>query len=153
MFYPQLSFYRYNYFLQQFYGAESHRKLLCYQNRCRLSFQVAFLHCFNIGISFTQQFEPVSRENDCDGVTFIGHDPNVIEIPYKKSEEILPYDRQTHLDDIYDPRFTGYGTSYRSYLEPVTGQTRFYYDDIDAYKRPNYLCRSKVDHIPSSISV
>ena len=92
-------------------------------------------------------------KNDYNGVTFIGHDPNVIEIPYKKSEEILPYDRQTHLDDIYDPRFTGYGTSYRSYLEPVTGQTRFYYDDIDAYKRPNYLCRSKVDHIPSSISV
>ena len=64
----------------------------------------------------------------------------------------MPYDKQTHLSDIYDPRFTGYGTSYRSYVEPVTGQVRFYYDDVDAHKRPNYLCRSKVDFIPSSMT-
>ena len=105
----------------------------------------------NIGISFTQQFEPITCENDCNGTTFIGHDPNIMEIPHEKSEQILPYDRQTHLSDLYDPRFTGYGTSYRSYLEPVTGQVRFYYDDIDAQKRVNYLSRSKVDFIPSSI--
>ncbi len=106
----------------------------------------------NIGISFTQQFEPVTCDKDCNGVTFIGHDPNIMEIPYEKPEEILPYDKQTHLSDIYDPRFTGYGTSYRSYVEPVTGQVRFYYDDVDAHKRPNYLCRSKVDFIPSSLT-
>lgn len=105
----------------------------------------------NIGISFTQQFEPVTCEKDCDGVTFIGHDPNVMEIPHEKSSQIQPYDKQTHISDIYDPRFTGYGTSYRSYVEPVTGQVRFYYDDIDAYKRPNYLSRSNVDFIPSSV--
>ena len=75
-----------------------------------------------------------------------------MEIPYEKPEELLPYERQTHLADIYDPRFTGYGTSYRSYVEPVTGQVRFYYDDVDAYKRPNYLCRSNVDFIPSSLT-
>ena len=107
----------------------------------------------NIGISFTQQFEPVTCEKDCDGVTFIGHDPNVTSLPYIKTEEILPYDRQTHLSDINDPRFTGYGTSYRSYIEPVTGQPRFYYDDVDSYKRPNYMSRSNIDHLPSSIGV
>jgi len=106
----------------------------------------------NIGISFTQQFEPTTCTKDKSGMTFIGHDPNVVELPEEKSEQLIPYDRQTHLADIYDPRFTGYGTSYRSYIEPVTGQARFYYDDVDAYKRPNMLCRSKVDHIPSSVS-
>lgn len=106
----------------------------------------------NIGISFTQQFEPVTCEKNCDGVTFIGHDPNVMQIPYIKTKEVLPYDRQTHLADITDPRFTGYGTSYRSYIEPVTGQPRFYYDDVDAYKRPSYLTRSNVDFLPSSLS-
>ncbi len=74
-----------------------------------------------------------------------------MEVPKSKPEQILPYERQTHLSDLYDPRFTGYGTSSRSYLEPVTGQVRFYYDDIDSYKRPNYISRSKVDFIPSSI--
>lgn len=105
----------------------------------------------NIGISFTQQFEPISVQKDKNGVTFIGHDPNVRELP-KQENDLLPYDRLTHVSDIYDPRFTGYGTGYRSYIEPVTGQPRFYYDDVDAHKRPSYISRSNVDFIPSSLS-
>ena len=27
--------------------------------------------------------------------------------------------------NVYDPRFTGYGTNYRTYIESVTGQPRF----------------------------
>lgn len=105
----------------------------------------------NMGISFTQQFEPITIQKDKGGVTFIGHDPNVRELP-KKEQDLLPYDRLTHISDIYDPRFTGYGTGYRSYIEPVTGQPRFYYDDVDAHKRPSYISRSDVDFIPSSLS-
>jgi hypothetical protein len=107
----------------------------------------------NIGISFTQQFEHITPETDKYGTTFIGHDPNVMELPHEKKEEIFPYDRQTHISDIYDPRHTGAGTSYRSYVEPMTGRVRYYYDDVDAHKRPSFLCRSNVDHIPSSIGV
>jgi hypothetical protein len=106
----------------------------------------------NIGISFTQQFEPISVQKDKNGVTFIGHDPNVREFPKQEDQDLLPYDRLTHISDIYDPRFTGYGTGYRSYIEPVTGQPRFYYDDVDAHKRPSYISRSNVDFIPSSLS-
>lgn len=106
----------------------------------------------NIGISFTQQFEPILCEKDCDGnVTYVGKDPNINTENYANSKQLIPYDRQVHLSDIYDPRFSGYGTSYRSYIEPVTGQVRFYYGDVDAYKRPNYISRSNVDFIPSSI--
>ena len=50
-------------------------------------------------------------------------------------------------EDIYDPRFTGYGTSYRSYYDDFVGQPRFYYDDVDAMRMPNYVIRSKVDHL------
>ena len=48
-------------------------------------------------------------------------------------------------DNIYDPRFTGYGTSYRNYVDNVTGQPRFPYDDINAKRMPNYIVRSKID--------
>ena len=41
--------------------------------------------------------------------------------------------------NVYDPRFTGYGTSYRTYIEPMTGQPRFYYDDVDAIRKYNYI--------------
>jgi len=50
--------------------------------------------------------------------------------------------------DIYDPRFTGYGTSYRSYNDDALGQTRFYYDDINAVRMPNYISRSNIDTQP-----
>tara|TARA_B100001769_G_C21912305_1_gene492240 strand:- start:51 stop:779 length:729 start_codon:yes stop_codon:yes gene_type:complete len=104
----------------------------------------------NIGISFTPQFTPVSIEQNKNGITLIGHDPSIV--PFGKKEELIPYDKQVHLNEIYDPRYTGYGTSYRSYVEPVTGQVRFYYDDVDAHKRPNYICKSNVDFLPSSLS-
>ena len=47
--------------------------------------------------------------------------------------------------DVYDPRFYGYGTSYRSYTDELTGQTRFYYDDINSIRMPNYVSRSNID--------
>lgn len=34
-------------------------------------------------------------------------------------------------DNVYDPRSCGYGDDRRSYLEPVTGQRRFFYKDVD----------------------
>ena len=43
--------------------------------------------------------------------------------------------------NVYDPRFTGYGTSYRAYNEPVTGQTRFYYDDVNAMECQTILLK------------
>ena len=47
--------------------------------------------------------------------------------------------------NIYDPRFSGYGTSYRAYTDKDLGQTKFYYDDINAIRMPNYLVRSNID--------
>jgi hypothetical protein len=51
------------------------------------------------------------------------------------------------IDQIYDPRFNGYGDEYRSYGDVNLGQVQYYYSDIDAIRRPNFITRSKVDFL------
>lgn len=46
---------------------------------------------------------------------------------------------------VYDPRFSGYGSSNRSYLDPQLGQQKYFYDDIDAVRFPSYITRNKLD--------
>ena len=100
----------------------------------------------NIGISFTQQFVPASDRIDprTGALLRTEYDPRTLEqvwIPdngFKTPTE----------SDIYDPRFTGYGTSYRSYNDNVCGPPRFYYDDVNAIRMPNYISRSNIDNQP-----
>ena len=77
----------------------------------------------NIGISLPQTFE----EDD--------------------SEIIEPFEN-VNMSNVYDPRFNGYGTSYRQYFDKNVGQPRFYYDDINAVKMPNYITRNHIDVTP-----
>lgn len=96
----------------------------------------------NIGISFTQQFEPTtSSRSDGKGLTYVEHDPRIFN-PKQQSRELPMGITEA---DVYDPRFSGYGTSYRAYTEDVTGQTRFYYDDVNSIRMPNYISRSNID--------
>lgn len=98
----------------------------------------------NIGISFTQQFEPLSFSRDeRDDLTYTEHDPRV----YQPKVAQRSPDMSVTESNIYDPRFSGYGTSYRAYTDNNIGQTRFYYDDIDSVRMPNYITRSNIDHI------
>jgi len=102
----------------------------------------------NIGISFQQQFEPTTITTDPDSgdLLFTEHDPRIIEpIEIKPNVDIMTAATEAN---VYDPRFSGYGTSYRSFTERVTGQPRFYYDDIDAIRMPNYIVRSDIDNQP-----
>ena len=99
----------------------------------------------NIGISFTQQFQPVEVSRRGGDTMFTTKDPR----------QVCPDDTYTMntdpmRQDVYDPRGTGYGTSYRSYVDPLLGQTRYYYDDVNAVRQGNFLIRSEVDHLPSS---
>lgn len=98
----------------------------------------------NLGISFTQPHLPYAcRMDDRGNMMFDEFDPN--QYP---SEYISPTRQQTGVlprNEIYDPRLTGYGTSYRSYNDPLTGQPRFYYDDIDAHTQSNFISRNKID--------
>ncbi len=93
----------------------------------------------NIGISFTQQFKPTTYSIDEKGLTFTEHDPLLYNPPQSGQPMGITE------SDVYDPRFYGYGTSYRSYTDELTGQTRFYYDDINSIRMPNYVSRSNID--------
>lgn len=46
---------------------------------------------------------------------------------------------------IYDPRMVGYSDSKRGYVDKLLGQSKFYYDDINAARAPNYITRNKID--------
>jgi hypothetical protein len=94
----------------------------------------------NIGISFTQQIPPTTLSEQDGELLFEQHDPNL----YQPPEPELP-DQSPNASNVTDPRFTGYGASNRAYHEHMTGQTRFYYKDVDAIRMPNYISRSKVD--------
>lgn len=99
----------------------------------------------DIGISYQQQFEPKTRMVDEQGnVWYRQYDPRLVQTrtEYLDPNELPPTETST-----YDPRFSGYGTSYRSYIDEVTGQPRYAYDDINAQRMPNYIVRSKVDTI------
>ena len=95
----------------------------------------------NIGISFTPQFKPKTYYKNENNTTYIEHDPNTFH------EKIQDRDLDSNIAEynIYDPRFNGYGTSYRAYNDNNLGQTKFYYDDINSVKMPNYLVRSNID--------
>ena len=95
----------------------------------------------NIGISFTQQFEPKSCLVDQNGINYTEHDP----MTYTNTYTTNDINTSIAEHNIYDPRFTGYGTSYRSYTDKNLGNTKFYYDDINSVKMPNYLVRSNID--------
>lgn len=96
----------------------------------------------NIGISFNQQLEPTTVETNEHGINYSLHDSRIIE------PKIENYKTSITESNIYDPRFTGYGTSYRSYIDKQTGQPRFMYDDINSIRMPNYITRSKIDFEP-----
>ena len=60
---------------------------------------------------------------------------------------IEPYE-DVNMSNVYDPRFYGYGTSYRGYYDKTVGQPRYYYDDVNAIKMPNYISRNNIDVTP-----
>jgi hypothetical protein len=62
-------------------------------------------------------------------------------------EMIEPFE-DVNASNVYDPRFYGYGTSYRGYVDKNLGQPRFYYDDVNAIRMPNYITRNKIDVMP-----
>lgn len=95
----------------------------------------------NIGISFQQQFLPRTYSQSNTGLEIVDHDPNFAPPP----DTIIEPVEEPNIYNVYDPRTHGYGTSYRNYVDNVTGQARFPYDDINAIKMPNYVVRSKID--------
>lgn len=101
----------------------------------------------NIGISWNQQMPPTTcNVDEKGGILYTEHDPRLVKPkPIEPNYEVI---NEVNNANIYDPRFHGAGTSYRSYVDKMTGQPRFMYDDVNAIRRPNYLVRSNIDHEP-----
>ena len=103
--------------------------------------QVTDSYQSNIGVDYAQQFHPVRCEMENGKRVYVEEDSRL-------ATPAQPIQRPPEVTNanVYDPRSNGYGTSYRQYIDPMTGQPRFYYDDIDAVRRPNFIIRSNVDH-------
>ena len=121
----------------------------------------------NMGISYNPDLPPrvVDQVAMYDGAYPLYHriDPQLVReggIPKGRLEEMPrrtqwsakyntydTIDGSVNFEDIYDPRFTGYGDEYRSYVDINLGNVQYYYSDIDAYRDPNFGTRSKVDFI------
>lgn len=121
----------------------------------------------NMGISYNPDLPPrvVDQVAMYDGAYPLYHriDPQLVReggIPKERLEEMPrrtqwsakyntydTIDGSVNFEDIYDPRFTGYGDEYRSYVDINLGNVQYYYSDIDAYRDPNFGTRSKVDFI------
>lgn len=120
------------------------------------------------GITYTPQIPPKFRDqvyNSKDNKTYPIYtrvDPQLIRdqgVPARLLEQPVRNDwsadysswqaapGSVNYEDIYDPRFTGYGDPYRSYVDVNLGNVNYYYGDIDAYRYPNFVTRSKVDFI------
>ena len=104
----------------------------------------------NMGISYQQPFLPtysslVNRKDDnSKGTLYQQYDPNFA--PQYQCQD--PPNKAISEDTIYDPRFNGYGTSYRSYVDEQLGQPQFFYDDIDVHRRNKFITRNKLDWEP-----
>jgi hypothetical protein len=121
----------------------------------------------NIGISYTPQQPPLVLDqvamNDASYPLFHRIDPQLVRDQNLSEDRLSELPRRTtwsskysgleagpgtvNFEDIYDPRFNGYGDPYRSYGDVNLGQVQYYYSDLDAYRYPNFGIRSKVDFI------
>ena len=101
----------------------------------------------NIGISFAEGLNPIERTSDDVYSKEYVDTPETLSIKrrrrrndrYKKSIDI--YSR----DNMYDPRFSGYGDQSRSYVDDLTGSVKFFYDDVDNINMPREINRSNID--------
>ena len=123
----------------------------------------------SIGISYPPQFEKI-KESNIEGTGNIlfsdrynnvyreqpkHNDSKLIEAYQPTNFEVIKQvspptfteelNQEPNVYNVYDPRFNGYGSDNRNYLNPLLNQQRYYYDDVDSIRRPNYIVRSKID--------
>lgn len=104
----------------------------------------------NIGISYQPQFKPVLKSSTGNSTTYT-ETKNFGEL-INSDFSTEPQVQTPNIYNTFDPRFNGYGSDNRSYIDRTTGQQRFFYDDINAIKMPNYISRSNIDFINAADS-
>jgi len=99
----------------------------------------------NIGTAFQQQFEPVDVKNINNRLAFNQQNPLEPNIQNNIMSFKNPPCEPLSAANMTDPRLTSYGTSYRAYTDPLLGQTKYYYDDVDSVLMPSYITHNKLD--------
>jgi hypothetical protein len=108
--------------------------------------QVMEPQVYNMGISHTQQFQPVDISEDQFGnKIFTQQNPR---LNCSKNQNIVIDPPTPNESNVFDPRMNGYGSNNRAYIDPLTGRPRFYYDDINAVREGNFFIKSNVDALP-----
>lgn len=108
--------------------------------------QVVGFPSSNIGISFQEPlYNTTVTKNQQGGNTFTELDPNQVFEPEPFND---PYQDEPTYSEVYDPRLNGYGSQKRAYIDPMTGQPRYFYKDVDAVRRGNLFTRNNIDHLP-----
>jgi hypothetical protein len=100
-----------------------------------------------------ESYEPISKKASTKKPSPTARSPSPRKPPSEwnaRKAGVSAYQHPQLEDDVsiynvFDPRFAGYGSDNRNYLEPTLRQPRYFYDDIDAIRRPNYIVRSKID--------
>eukprot|EP00122_Pirum_gemmata_P012925 Pgem_evm10s12025 len=114
--------------------------------------QVTFPINDMMGISHAQkELEVKTMKDENNNVVYYEKDPRIM-LPVNPDivqEQQLDYKVDLpNISNVYDPRFTGYGSSNRSYIDPVMENRQFYYKDVESAKYGNYFIRSKIDTLP-----
>ena len=95
----------------------------------------------NYGISKIQERPVYTSITNGDDLMFVeGKKDHASSTPY--STDYITGDEPSM---IYDPRMVGYSDNKRAYVDKLLGQPKFYYDDINAARAPNYITRNKID--------
>lgn len=98
-----------------------------------------------------KESQPFYDRYDPQLIRDYGPEGRQAEMPARSSwsTRVSPYEARNPPDfnRVFDPRFTGYGDPFRSYLDADKGNIAYFYGDVDAYRHPVFLTRSKVDFI------
>jgi hypothetical protein len=99
----------------------------------------------SVGIVFDRSgYGDRDRGYDGDGISMVrpsAPDPSGMNVD--GFEDLLD---DVYHNDVYDPRHS-YGSEGRAYIDEVTGVVKHHYKDVEAVRQPNYIVRSKIDHI------
>ena len=111
-------------------------------------YEVVYPNNSNISVSTVlPKREQISRDEN--GKTIYTSAP-----PMNDNRNIIknPFKGDPTVDSMYDSKTVGYGPSYRSYYEPISGTMRYYYDDIDVVKHGAIMTDNKIDIFEGSMN-
>ena len=100
----------------------------------------------NAKIGIDHALEPVNKSSmynkNTDMIEYTYHEDSKTNLP---NVFVKNCPKSVGPEDVYDPRLTGSGTNQRYYEDNNSNGIKFYYDDVNTARMPNYIVRSRID--------